>query len=1129
MKIGLYPMTKRSSLYVFKRNFKTKLLAFLFLSSVFNIRANTIYEHTKSGTDLINIEIGDFSDLKSISGFELLLKHKPIDLNLKFTFSTDNVSTSTWIDNQEIEITGYVRGADGIVLPGASVIIVGTTKGAQTDFDGNYKINAKKGDVLRFSYIGMKTVHATVGDKTTIDIVLEEDTAALDEIVIVGFGSQKRSTIVGAISTVKPSELKIPSSNLTTALAGRLSGVISYQTSGEPGANNAQFFVRGVASFNSQNGPLILIDGVELTVDDLARLQPDDIESFSVLKDPTTTAIYGARGANGIIMVTTKQGKKGKPKIRLRIENAFSRPVSTPRLADPYTYIKLQNQAARDRGGFAIYTESQVAGVRDGLNKNVYPTVDWYQELFKDYTTTQRVNLNVSGGGDLIRYYVAGSLNKDNGIIKVDPLNSFNNNISIKNYSFRSNINIDLHENTEMILRISSTLDDYTGPLDGGNNVYSSVLRTSPVRFPAVFQRDETNMNIPYILFGNSSSGRASNGAVVYGDSESPVWNNPYAALQRGYKNKKRQSSSVQLEFKQKLDFITPGLSARFLGNINALAQFENRRSYNPYFYEVDYVNPSNPNDYSIDLIGEGGRESLSLDPSYRENSSVMYVETAINYTKTINEKHTVSGLLVGIARDYMDGQATNVELSLPSRNLGISGRFSYAYDDKYFVEFDFGYNGSERFAKNNRFGFFPSMGVGWLVSNEEFFKSSVIDRLKLRYSYGLVGNDQIGNTRNDRFFYLSSVNLSDLGRGYIFGQDFDNLVRGIAVHRYANPKVTWELAEKSNLGVEISLLKSINLTVDAFYETRSNILQDRQDIPSTLGLAAPLKTNIGEVNAWGIDGSIDFSHSFTNDFWMSGRATYTYSDNKFTVFEEPNYDVIDSPWRSNIGNNVTQMIGFIAERLFIDDDDAINSPTQLSGTPGIDYGAGDIKYKDLNKDGRITDLDRTAIGNPTVPKITYGFGLSAGYKRFDISLFFQGLSQTSFQMNYGDIGPFFNVWEGGENALLQEIADNHWTEENNDPYAKWPKLSLNRIGNNNQSSTFWLRDGSFLRLKQVEIGYDFLNPDNKIGLKTFRVYVTGTNLHSWSKFKLWDPELKERGYNYPLQEVINIGLQLGF
>ncbi|WP_246581300.1 SusC/RagA family TonB-linked outer membrane protein [Echinicola shivajiensis] len=1031
---------------------------------------------------------------------------------------------------------------DPLGLPGVTVRLKGTDLVKITDIDGNFEINVPdEGGVLIFSFVGYKTIEVPVGAQSQINVVMEEDTQGLDEVVVVGFGTQKKESVVGAMTSVNPSELKIPSSNLTTSLAGRVAGLVSYQTSGEPGADNAQFFVRGVASFNNQNGPLILIDGVELTVDDLARLQPDDIESFAVLKDPTTTAIYGARGANGIILVTTKTGVEGPAVVNLRMETSFSQPTGLVDLADPVTHMRLQNEANRTRGDFATFTEEQIAGTIKGGNPNIYPATDWYNTLFKEYANTSRLNLNVRGGGQKVRYYVAGSFNKDNGLMKADKSNNFTNGINLKKYLLRSNVNIDLHKNTEMIVRLHSTIDDYRGPLQGGNAIYNAAVRTSPTRFPAVYDPDPSLEGVPHILFGNGLPPRGESASG--GDNGSvPVWFNPYAELQRGYRDTRRQLSLVQLEFKQKLDAFTPGLSARILGNVNTTSFFENKRGYSPYFYRLSTFDPFTEEYKLVRTALGSGNESLELLPGERTNNSVLYMETALNYNRTF-DKHTVGGMNVMIVREYLDGNANSVQLSLPSRNLGISGRYNYDYDNRYFAEFNFGYNGSERFAKNNRFGFFPSFGMGWLISNEEFFSglTPTISRLKFRASYGFVGNDRIGDTRNDRFFYLSEVDISNGGAGATFGKELNQSIAGVSINRYANPMVTWEKSEKANLGLELNLYDdAIQFRVDAFKEKRTSILQNRADIPSTLGLQAPLKTNVGEVLSKGIDASIDVNHYFTNDFWVMGRGTFTYSDNEFLVYEEPNYSEVGAPWRSRLGNNVNVTQGYIAERLFVDDAEAINSPTQF-GTPGVDYGGGDIKYKDLNGDGVITELDKAPIGKPEIPKITYGFGFSAGYKRFDINVFFQGLDEVSFFINPITTGPFINsVQSAGlsssasgvlsENGLLQAYADSHWSEENRDIYALWPRLSTNVVQNNVQTSTWWLRNGAFLRLKQLEIGYNLLKkPSNKLGMTNLRIYATGTNLYTWSIFDLWDPELKGNGLNYPLQRVVNFGVHIGF
>ncbi|PIA82312.1 SusC/RagA family TonB-linked outer membrane protein [Gaetbulibacter sp. 4G1] len=1163
---------------LFKFDLKMKLTTLFLIVSLFQIQANNSYsQNTKVSLKLDNVSLEDvFKKIESLSEFKFLFNHKKInvdkivsvdvknkrisdilksllsDTNISFTLSNKHIILKHRLKElkaqplsvkkvdfsiQTSTVKGTITDEFGIPLPGANILEKGTSNGTQSDFDGNYTlkvINNKA--IIVISYVGYKTQEVIVGAKTTINVKLVEDAAGLGEVVIVGFGTKKKDAVVGAISTVKPSELKIPSSNLTTSLAGRVSGLISFQNSGEPGANNAEFFVRGVASFNGQNGPLILIDGVELTVDDLARLQPDDIDSFSVLKDPTTTAIYGARGANGIILVTTKSGIQGKPVINMRYETSYSQPVSLIDLADPLTHMRLQNEAGRTRGEFATFTEREIDGVERGLNPNVFPTVDWYDTLFNDFSLSSRFNLNIRGGGDKVRYYVAGSYNTDNGALKSDGANNFNNNIKFNQYLLRSNINIDLHENTEMIVRLHSTIDDLRGPLSGGSSIYNAAVRTSPVRFPAVFEPDETLIGLPHIPFGNDTGPR------LFASSNNAAWFNPYADLQRGYRDYRRQLSLVQLELKQDLSSITPGLRGRFLGNINTTSSFENRRSYTPYFYRVSSYDPSS-GDYRLARANEEGNEALELENGERTNNSVIYMEAAVDYAKTFNEKHTVTGLLVGTARDFLDGNASNVELSLPSRNLTLAGRFNYDYDTRFFVEANFGYNGSERFAKKNRFGFFPSFGAAWLVSNEKFFKSEVISKLKLRVSYGFVGNDQIGNSRTDRFFYLSNVDING-GNGYRFGENFDNPIGGVRINRYANPQVTWETSEKVNIGLELNLFNdAIQLRTDLFQDYRSSILQTRQDIPSTLGLQAQLQTNVGEVKSYGIDGSLDVNHSFSKDFWVQGRATFVFADNEFKVFEEANYAAIGAPWRSNIGNHTNISQGFIAERLFVDDIEAINSPVQF-GTPGIDYGGGDIKYKDLNNDGKISDLDRAPIGKPQVPKITYGFGVSVGYKRWDLNAFFQGVGERSFFISPNNTGPFLNSFTSdrfqfggngvlGENGLLQAYADSHWSEENRDIYALYPRLSTTVIENNHQTSTFWLRDGSFLRLKQLEIGFNLLDENKKLGsmegLQRFRLYVTGSNLAVWSKFKLWDPELGGNGLNYPLQRVINFGVQVGF
>lgn len=1057
--------------------------------------------------------------------------------------------SSTQPNPSERTVVGRVLSKeDDSGIPGVSVLVKGTSSGVNTDVDGRFKITvAGNSSVLVFSAVGYISQEVKVGNQTSIDVILLTDEKSLNEVVVVGFGTVKKDAVVGAMTSVKPSELKVPASNLTTAMAGRVSGMISYQTSGEPGADNAQFFIRGVASFNNQNGPLILIDNVELTANDLARLKPDDIESFSVLKDPTTTAIYGARGANGVILVTTKSGTNGPAQVSLRVETSISTPVQLIETADPVTYMRLQNEAERTRGKFATYTEEKIKSTKRGLNPNAFPAVDWYDMLFRKFTSQQRYNMNVRGGGIKARYYVAGSYTHDNGLVKSDPSNPFQSNISLDQYLLRANVNIDLTPKTEMVVRLHSTMDNTKGPIQGGNAIYNSAIRTSPVRFAPVIEPVGALTGVPHITFGNDYGPR---GTVF--SNNLVAWFNPYAELQRGYKDSRRQLSLVQLELNQKLDFLTKGLSARFLGNANSTSYFENSRAYKPYFYTVSNYEPL-LDTYTMTRT-KIGLEALELQKGDRQNNSTFYVQGAVDYVRSFG-KHSTQGLIVGLAQEFLNANAETVAASLPGRNLGVSGRFNYDYDNRYFAEVNFGYNGSERFAQNNRWGFFPSFGIGWLVSNEPFFANlaKTVSRLKFRASFGWVGNDKIGSgSANDRFFYLSAVNLANKEAGATFGKLFDVPVEGVSISRYSNPRVTWERARKMNLGLELNLLDdAIQLRTDFFNELRTSILQDRTSIPSTLGLQGLLKSNIAEVTAWGVDGSLDINHSFSNQTWVTARSTFTFGDNQFKIYEEPNYASIGVPWASRIGTNVNVMRGFIAERLFVDDEEARSSPAQF-GTPGLDYGGGDIKYKDLNGDGAITALDVMPIGKPTVPKITYGFGLSGGHKKFDVNVFFQGISGRSFAIDPYRSGPFVNSLVGqfakdedpltpriltlstdngllSENGLLKAYAEDHWSEENPNVYALWPRLTSEYNQNNNQSSTWWIRDGAFIRLKQIEIGYTPVKGGKKWGMSSLRIYVTGTNLYTWSAFKLWDAELGGNGFNYPLQKVFNLGILVGF
>ena len=1027
------------------------------------------------------------------------------------SYATDSITEIQ--QNKTKKFRGNVLDEAGAPVTGATVQIQGKAGGVITDIDGNFTIEVGESDVLQITFIGLETQLVPVRGKASMKIVMKELRDELEEVTVVAFAKQKKESVIGSIQTVKPAELKTPSSNLTTSLAGRMAGVIAYQRSGEPGKDNANFFIRGVTTFGYKKDPLILLDNVEVSSDDLARVQPDDIASFSVLKDATSTALYGARGANGVILVTTKEGKEGKAQVSVRVENSFSAPTKMIDIADPISYMRLNNEAVltRDPQGVIPYPESKIANtMAPNRNPYVYPTVDWMKEMFKDYTVNQRVNFNVRGGGSVATYYLAGTFSNDTGLLKNDGLNNFNSNISLKKYNILSTFNIHLTKTTEVKVRFQADFDDYRGPVDGGNILFDHAIHASPVDFPKYYLPDLQNQGVGHPLFGNM---------------EGANHINPYAIMTSGYKDYSRTNISAQAEIEQNLDFITEGLTVQGHFSTVRRSYFDVSRSYTPYYYKIGFYDKESDNYVLQALNPDSGTEYLGYSEGPKDVYTQIYMQAKANYVRKFG-LHDVGALLVYQRKEELLGNAGSVIKSLPKRNQGISGRMSYGYDSRYFAEFNFGYNGSERFAQNERYGFFPSIGGAWMLSNEAFWRpiEKVANKLKLKVTYGLVGNDAIGSD-SDRFFYLSNMNMNSSGRGQVFGTN------GISTVRYPNEFITWEVAKKLNIGFELGLFNSLDVQFDYFREDRSKILMDRSFIPTTMGLEASVRANVGEAASHGVDLSVNYNHWFNNKIWLQGYGNFTYATSEFKVADEPDYAAAGLPWRSRVGYSLSQQWGYIAERLFVDEADIANSPVQSFGT----YLPGDIKYKDINKDGKISDADLVPIGYPTTPEITYGFGLSMGFKNWDISCFFQGSARSSFFIDSEQIAPFNNPpsTTGSytrKTALFQAIADSYWSEEHRDIYAFWPRLSTESIKNNTQVSTWWMRDGSFMRLKSLELGYSFPQQMiKKIHLTKLRLYANGTNLLTFSKFKLWDPEMGGLGVGYPNQRVINLGIQVDF
>jgi TonB-linked SusC/RagA family outer membrane protein len=1048
---------------------------------------------------------------------------------------------------EKITVTGTVTDSLGVSVIGANITPV-NVKGnsTATDANGKFVLDVLPGAVLKITYVGFleKRIAVSANDRV-FKIVLSQAKSGFNDVVVTAYNrKQSREAVVGSVTTVKPGNLKIPASNLTNALAGQVAGVIAYQPGGQPGMDNSSFFIRGVTTFGYKQNPLILIDNVELTTDDLARLNVDDIESFSILKDASSTALYGARGGNGVILIKTKEGKAGKAQINFRVENSSSQSVQTLKLADPITYMNLYNEATRTRFPLdpLLYSPNKILNTQatiakaPGNNPYVYPAVDWLGMLFKNRTSTQRADMSLSGGGGVARYYVAGSYSGDNGILKSDIRNNNNNNVKFNNYQLRSNINININDKTELVVRLSGNFNEYNGPqtADGGfsTDMYNYAMHTSPVDFPAYYPADDANLLTKHILFGNNAT---SSGSITYV--------NPYAQLLSGHKNYSESRMQAQLELNQNMDFLTSGLSFHGIFSTNRYASFTSSQSYGPFYYTATDYNPQTDK-YTLLWLNSlpnqvvqpdqpnrptQAQEFLSYYPGESTLSTYLYLQGNLDYSHNFGKNNNISSGLIFTRSQTLNGNAVTLFNSLPFRNQTLAGRLTYSYKGRYYLEGNFGYNGSERFSESHRYGFFPTIGASWIISDEGFWGDlyKVFDRFKLRASYGLVGNDAISDRR---FYYLSDVNLTG-GNPATFGTSGYSRP-GVKINNYQNDDVTWETSKQLNLGLEFTLLKKVNVVAEVYRNNKYNILQglNSDNIPTTMGLESDIAANVGKVRSQGIDLQIDGSQSISKDFSIALRGNLTFSENKFVEYAEPGFK---ENYRSLIGQPLYRNSGFIAERLFVDDNEALNSPTQIFSANGPAPKGGDIKYRDLNGDGKIDDADKTYFGNPTVPQIVYGFGLSTRFKSFDLSSFFQGQAKVAFMIDPSRTSPFIkspDTQYTGNTQLLQAFADDHWSEDNQNLYALYPRLGTNGdvITNNRQSSTWWLRDGSFLRLKSVEFGYTLpLKIAKSLKLRNARIYFNGLNLLTWSPFKLWDPEQGGNAFAYPVQKVFNLGLNV--
>ena len=1007
--------------------------------------------------------------------------------------------------NGEMTVAGTViSSADNQPIVGANIYVEGTNVGTTTDAGGNYKLTVPaSAKTVTVSFLGYDTKKISVRDIHLFKLITLADASnKLEDVVVVGFGVQKKESLVGAVQSVKPSDLQTSSSNLSTSFSGKIAGVIAVQKSGEPGADGANFWIRGISTFGSGQSPLLILDGVEITNQMLNNIPPETIESFSVLKDATATALYGSRGANGVMIITTKNGRDSeKMTINLRAEFGASAPTRVPKVADGITYMETFNEARTTRGEKPYYSNEKIMGTKLGLDPYVYPNVDWYDMLFKDCTFNQNFNFNMTGGAKKIDYFLNASVYNENGIMRKPEASKFDTNINAQKYLFQANVSADATKTTRVSLKMNTQLHYRHAPIQSVSDLFAYAMTGMPCEFPATLPGEESDT---FVRFGTNNAWN------------SGFFTNPYAQLCRGYGDQFRGHFTSALTVNQNLDFITKGLSA------TGMATFYNRvysavyRSFTPFMYQLT--------DYNIDEAGNYSYTSNSTNTGttylgttrgkdgYRE----LAFQAKIDYARTFG-KHDVGATIVYMQKERNMNISDEQEYAaLPYRQQGLAGRVTYGFDKRYLFEANFGYNGSENFAAGKRFGFFPSVAVGWVISNEPFWKgiTEQVNLFKLRASYGLVGNDVISKDYADRFPYLTTV---DMGQGYdvYIGNNFERKY-GPILSVYGNPNATWEESRKLDIGVEIGLFDSLNIIFDWFKEKRSGIFMQRTSLPSTFGMSGITPwANIGKVDNSGVDISVDYNKAFSKDLILSLRGTFTYAHNEIVEMDEPKYKWA---YQYKAGHPINSIQCLIAEGLFRDEEEIASSPSQDIYATTYPIRPGDVKYRDLNDDKIIDDNDMCWTGNPTVPEIIYGFGFSLKYKGFDCSAFFQGQGKVSILMyNYH---PFATAATPGS-GLMQWIADEHWSEDDPNPKALYPRLSPLWNNNNTKASTLYVRNGKMLRLKTAEIGYTY---------KKMRVYVSGTNLLTFAPFKYWDPEKGSgNGLGYPLQRTYNLGFQFNF
>ena len=1035
-------------------------------------------------------------------------------------FISGKAPASTEQQQNKRKISGRVTYIKGEPLIGVNVTVDGDANGSITNMDGLYEIFVtKKSVVLKFTYIGFKTSEIRTNASTNIyDVTLEEQVNELEETVIVGYGTQRKISNIGAQSSMKMEDIKTPSASLTTTLAGRLAGVVAVQRTGEPGKDAADIWIRGISTPNTSS-PLVLVDGVERSFNDI---DPEDIESLTTLKDASATAVYGVRGANGVILIKTKPGKVGKPTVSADYYESFTRFTKMVDLADGITYMNAANEAMRNDGIATKYTEDQIRNTIAGKDPYLYPNVDWLKEIFNDWGHNRRVNVNVRGGSEKVAYYASVSYFNETGMTVTDKnIDTYDSKMKYSRYNFTTNLNIDVTPTTKVEIGAQGYLGEGNYPAISSADLYNAAMSISPVEYPKMF-------------FVNGE-------AFVPGTSTNNNFNNPYSqATRRGYDNLTKNQIYSNLRVTQDLDMLTKGLklTAMYAFDVYNEIHVHQDRAESTYNF-LDTSVPYDMNGQPILQRIYEGSNVLSYTQETSGNKKT-YLEASLNYDRTFNDDHRVSALFLFNQQSKLLYPKGTLEDAIPYRMMGIAGRATYSWKDRYFAEFNIGYNGAENFSPKHRFGTFPAFGVGWVVSNEKFWQplSKAVSFLKIRYTDGKVGNSEVSDRR---FMYLDQMKENG-DYGYKFGPNGTKWSGYETVNMAVD--LIWEESRKQDLGIDLKLFNDdLSIVFDLFKERRENILLKREhSIPSFLGYntSAPYG-NIGIIENKGFDGTIEYNKRINKDWVIALRGNVTFNKDKWIQGELPEQKY---EWMNQYGHNINGVKGYVAEGLFtqaeIDDmarwESLSDANKAITPKPfASQFGtvkAGDIKYKDLNNDGQIDAYDQTYISRGDVPTTVYGFGFTVGWKDLSVGMMFQGVAGAERVLNGSSVNPFNGG--GGSGNLYSNIGD-RWTEENPDQNAFYPRLSYGSETtsniNNFQKSTWWVRNMNFLRLKTLQISYNLPKPwVNKVHLKNAAVYVMGTNLFTLSRFKLWDPELNtDNGASYPNTTSYSVGINFTF